>query len=135
MSEPPTKRWSRRRVVAISAAGLAFVGLGWAGYGVLRFSDLRSEARVLALALAKRMDGFGLEASDELISRWVRDYEAFGGRLEMNRGRPSRTQVESLLMSTDLFSADRDAEANPPLSYVGHYNPHKNICFNPLRRP
>lgn len=134
MSESPKKRWSRRRVVAISAAGLAFVAMGWAGYGLWRFSDLKSEARGLALALAKRMDDFDLKASDELISRWVRDYEAFGGSPKMKTARPSRKQVESLLMSTDLFSPDRDAQANPPLNYVGHYNPHKNICFNPLRR-
>jgi hypothetical protein len=123
---------TRRRLVALGVGGLALVGLG-AGYYAWRrsrFTNFEDELREFALAMADAADGVGVSISDEIVTRWVEDFEAFGGKPKLKRGRPSRRKLESLLMSTDLFDSESGGKVT---RYVAHYNPHKNPCYNPMR--
>jgi hypothetical protein len=123
--------WSRRRVIGVSATGLLLLGGAWAGYEFSRFGQLEDNARAFARALSRQAGKAGATLDDDVVARWVSDYISFGGSPKMKKGRPRRKEVESLLLSTDLFAPDRDA--SQALRYVAHYNPHKSPCYNPLR--
>jgi len=131
-AKPAAKGWSRRRVIALSAATLALIGAGVGAYQMSRFSSLEGKARELAFAISKRVSSLRLDASDELVTRWVGDQQSFGGSLKLKKGRATRTQVERFLLSTDLCAQGRDEDS--PLSYVAYYDPRKTPCYNPLRR-
>lgn len=123
---------TRRRLVALGVGGLALAGLG-AGYYAWRrsrFAQFEGPLREFALAMADAADEVGVSMSDEIVARWVEDFDAFGGRARLKKGRPSRMKLESLLLSTDLFDPNSGGKVT---RYVAHYNPHKNPCYNPLR--
>jgi hypothetical protein len=123
--------FSRRKLVVlgVSLGGLALAGAGVYAWRRTRFESLATDARSFALAMADGADKAGVNISDAIVLRWCEDYELFGGKLKRRKGRVSRRQLESLILSTDFFDASTDGVTQ----YVTHYNPHKNPCFNPLR--
>mgnify|MGYP000229649352 CR=1 FL=1 len=124
---------SRRKLVVLGVGmgGLALAGAGVYAWRRTRFESLQGDAREFALALADGAAKAGVTLSDAIVIRWCEDYESFGGKLKKRRGKVSRKQLESLILSTDFFDANTDGATQ----YVSHYNPHKVPCYNPLRTP
>ena len=123
---------SRRKVVILTVGGLAGLGLlGGGGYWLWRKSRFPEfaedpEARAFALAMADAAEKAGVDLTDESVLRWCKDYKAFGKKLKRRKGRVSRKQVESLILSTDFF----DPKTNGATKYTAHYNPHKMPCYS-----
>ena len=120
---------TRRKLVALGVGGLALLGAGVYAWRRTRFEGLQGEAREFALAMADGAESAGVVISDDIVLRWCEDYEAFGRKLSRHKGKVSRKQLESLILSTDFF----DPSTEGVTKYVSHYNPHKVPCYNPLR--
>lgn len=129
----------KRRSAIIGATAVVATTVGGVAWFTLRTrpplpdlsaeSDLSDNAKDLARLLYDRLEGVHIDGAAYVA--FVRDHEAFQGKIRRRKKASSRV-VTKFLLSTDFF--ENGAKERTLSKYKGYYDPYVSVCGNPFTR-